>query len=211
MKNPCAMPSKLGFENRISSPKQTPMTPIREMTSASTSRKPFCCRKQNQQNVQRGQAHAPQQRNVKQQVQRDGRTDDLGQVAGGNRDLGADPEHERYRTAEVVATGGARSRPVTTPSLMARVCSRMAIRLESRMTEEQRVIVFRAAGQIGRPVARIHVADGHQVTRARRKPGACAESRPTAEWAGCGKSPAGWGGRRRAASLCVSGWFPGWG
>ena len=30
---------------------------------------------------------------------------------------------------------------------------------------KQRVIVFRAAGQVGGPVARVHVADGHEVSR----------------------------------------------
>ena len=70
----------------------------------------------------------------------------------------------------------ARSRPVTTPSLMARVCNRIAIRLESMMTDSSDVIVFRAAGQVGRPVARVHVAHRHQISRPgeshnlRRKP-----------------------------------------
>ena len=34
---------------------------------------------------------------------------------------------------------------------------------------EQRVAVARAAGEVGRPVARVHVADGDQVARTRKR------------------------------------------
>ena len=42
---------------------------------------------------------------------------------------------------------------------------------------EQRVAVLRAAGEVGRPVPRIHVADGHQVARAREREQLAPEAR----------------------------------
>src|SRR6185437_5546992 len=71
----------------------------------------FLLQKQNQQNVERGQAHPPDQGNVKKQVECDGGSDDFGQIAGGNRDLRPNPEHKRHRPAEVVAAGGGQVAP----------------------------------------------------------------------------------------------------
>src|SRR5713101_6308031 len=46
------------------------------------------------QNIQRGEANAPQERDLKQQIERDGRTNHLGEIAGGNSNLGKSPERE---------------------------------------------------------------------------------------------------------------------
>ena len=52
------------------------------------------------------------------------------------------------------------------PSRTASACSRIAIRFDMQDDAEQRVAEARAAGEVGRPVARVHVADGDQVARA---------------------------------------------
>ena len=47
---------------------------------------------QHDQHVERGQADAPDERQAEQQVQRDGRADDFGEVAGGDGDLAEQPQ-----------------------------------------------------------------------------------------------------------------------
>ena len=49
---------------------------------------------QNQQHIRAGNQHAVEERNVEEQVERNRRADDLGQIAGGDGDLGADPERK---------------------------------------------------------------------------------------------------------------------
>src|SRR5207249_7516298 len=46
------------------------------------------------QNIQRGEANAPQERDLKQQIERDGRTNHLGEIAGGNSNLGKSRSEE---------------------------------------------------------------------------------------------------------------------
>jgi hypothetical protein len=70
------------------------MVPISAITSASTYAEAPALHEQDQQHVEAGDEHAVKQRNVKQQVQSDGRTDHFSQIAGGDRDLRADPEPE---------------------------------------------------------------------------------------------------------------------
>ncbi len=52
---------------------------------------------------------------------------------------------------------------MTMPSRAASACNRIAIRFDSMNDEEQRVAERRAAREIGRPVAGIHIADRHHV------------------------------------------------
>ena len=49
---------------------------------------------QHDQHVERGQADAPDQRQAEEQVERDGRADHFGQIAGGDRDLAEQPEDD---------------------------------------------------------------------------------------------------------------------
>ena len=51
--------------------------------------------RQHDQHVERGEAHAPEQRKPEEQVERDRRAEHLGQVAGRDRDLAQHPEHDR--------------------------------------------------------------------------------------------------------------------
>ena len=51
---------------------------------------------QDQQHIEPGDQHAIKQRNVEKQFERDGRADHLGQVAGGDGDLRADPQRKTH-------------------------------------------------------------------------------------------------------------------
>ena len=89
---------------------------------------------QNQQHVEAGDQHAVKQRNMEEQIQRDGRADHFGQVAGRDGDLRAHPQHEAHPAAVALA---AKLRQVALrghAQLELRLCSRIAIRFESMMT-----------------------------------------------------------------------------
>ena len=90
---------------------------------------------QDQQYVEGGEADAPDQRDSEQQLQGDGGADDLGEVAGDDRDLAEYPEGEPDRRGIVIGQACARSRPVAIPSRTASACKRIAITLDSRMTD----------------------------------------------------------------------------
>ena len=90
---------------------------------------------QHDQHVERREADAPDQRQAEQQVERDGRADHFGEIAGGDRDLAEDPQHDRRPAASSCrgrpARGRGRWRCRAAP---ASACSRIAIRLEIMIT-----------------------------------------------------------------------------
>ena len=67
--------------------------------------KALVLQKQDDENIERGDADAGKKRNAEKQIERDGRADDLGQIAGGDREFADDPEAERNRPAVVIAAG----------------------------------------------------------------------------------------------------------
>ena len=106
---------------------------------------------------------------AEQQVERDGGADHLGEVARGDRDLAQHPQHERGRPRVAVA---ARLRQVAAAADAEAHRQRLqqdGHQVGDEDDAEERVAVARAAGEVGGPVARVHVADGHQVARAGKR------------------------------------------
>ena len=140
------------------------------------------------------------QRNVEEQIQRDRRADDFGQIAGGDRQLADHPEKPDDRRRIVVA---ARLREIAAgddAELRCQPLQQDRHQVRHQDDAEQRVAELRSAGEIGGPVARIHVADGHQVSG----PGECEELPPPRSarqrdrlvdlgqrWSDAGASPSG--------------------
>ena len=113
---------------------------------------------QNQQHVQPGDEHAVEERNVEEQVQRDGRADHFGQVAGGDGDLGADPQRIAHPWAVALV---AELRQVALrghAQLQAQALQQNGHQVRGHDDEEQRVAEARAAGDVRGPVAGVHVA-----------------------------------------------------
>ena len=54
--------------------------------------KSFVLEEEHDQHVERGDDTTPDERNPEEQIERDGRADHFGQIAGGDRDLAKDPE-----------------------------------------------------------------------------------------------------------------------
>ena len=124
---------------------------------------------EHEQHVERRQADAPHQRQAEQQIQRDGRADHLGQIAGRDRDLAQQPQHDRRRARVVIAAGLRQIAAAGDAEPRGQRLQQDRHQVRQHDHAEQRVAVPRAAGQVGRPVAGIHVADRDQVARAGKR------------------------------------------
>ena len=60
---------------------------------------------ENDQDIERRQAHALDERQAEEQIGRDGGAEHFGKIGGGNRDLAGDPEKNRRRPRVVIAIG----------------------------------------------------------------------------------------------------------
>ena len=121
------------------------------------------------QHVERREADAPDQRQAEEQVERDGRADDLGQIARRDRDLAEDPQHDRDRLRVAVAAGLREVASAGDAEAHGERLQQDRHQVRDQDDAEQRVAVARAAGEVGRPVARVHVADRHQIARAGKR------------------------------------------
>ena len=124
---------------------------------------------EHEQHVERRQADTPHQRQAEQQIERDGRADHLGQIAGRNRNLTQQPQHDRRRTRIVIAAGLGEIAPAGDPEPQRERLQQDRHQVRQHDHAQQRVAVPRTARQIGRPVAGIHVPDRDQVARARKR------------------------------------------
>ena len=106
------------------------------------------------QHIERGNANADQERNVEQQIQRDGRADDFGEIAGGNGDFADDPEENGDRPAEVIAAGLGQIAAGNDSKLERQSLEQDRHQVGQHDDAQKRVIVFGSAGEIGGPVTR---------------------------------------------------------
>ena len=121
---------------------------------------------QHEQHVERGQAHAPDHRQPEEQVQRDGGADHLGEVARGDRHLAENPEDERRAGRVVIAAGLGQVAAAGDPESKRERLQQDRHQVRQHDHAEQRVAELRAAREIGRPVARVHVADRDEIAGA---------------------------------------------
>src|SRR5207245_2761937 len=88
------------------------------------------------------------------------------QVAGGDGDLAQHPEHEAHRAGVVVAAGLRQIAPGDDAQLEGERLQQDGHQVGDHDDAEQRVAEVCAAGEIGGPVARVHVPDSDHVARA---------------------------------------------
>jgi hypothetical protein len=121
---------------------------------------------ENHKHIERREDDAVHQRHAEEQLQRDRGADHFRQIARGNRHFAEHPQHERDRLGvgiaaglrEIAAAGDAEPRGQRLQQ------DRHQVRQHDHA--EERVAVARAAGEIGRPVARVHVADRDEIAGA---------------------------------------------
>ena len=87
----------------------------------------------------------------------------LREVAGGDGDLAEHPEHDGDRPASSVAAGLREVAPGDDAEPRRERLQQDRHQVRDQDHAQQRVAEARAAGEVRGPVARVHVADGHQV------------------------------------------------
>ena len=135
---------------------------------------------QDQQHIEGGEADAPDQRQPEQQLQRDGGADHLRQIARDDRQFAHHPEQKTDRAAVAVAAGLRQIAPRDDPELCRERLQQDRHDVGQQDHRQQRVAEGRPAGEIGGPVAGIHIADRDQIAG----PGKGREFPPEARSAG---------------------------
>ncbi len=119
-----------------------------------------------QERIERREQRAADQRDAEQELQRDRGADDLGEIAGDDRRLAGQPQQEVHRRR----IGGAAGLREVAVGDDAEPCRQRLQQDRHQIREqddgEQRVAELRPAGEVGRPIAGVHVADGDEIARA---------------------------------------------
>ncbi len=120
---------------------------------------------QDDEHVERRDRDAEREGDAEEEIERDRGPDHLGEVAGGDGQLAEDPERERDGLRVVVAARLGEVAAGDDAELGGEPLEEHRHQVGDENDAEQRVPERGAAGQVRRPVARVHVADGHQVAR----------------------------------------------
>ena len=121
---------------------------------------------EDQEHVERGDEDADLERNAEDQVEADRGADHLGEVGGDDRDFGEDQSGQATARGKASRQAWARSRPVATARRAHSELQHDRHDVGEQRDEEQRVAELGAAGERGRPVAGVHVADGDEIAGA---------------------------------------------
>ncbi len=117
-----------------------------------------------QQRIGGGEDDADEQRNVEEQVERDGRAQHFSQVAGGDGDFRKHPQRDGERTRIGFAAGLRQVAPVDDAEPRAERLQQNGHGVRHDQHPQQTVPETRAAFEIGGPVTWVHVADADQVS-----------------------------------------------
>ena len=120
---------------------------------------------QQQEGVEGGDQRAADQGNAEQQFQRNRGADHLGQIAGDDRGLAGQPEHEIDRPRIGGAAGLREIAVGDDAEARGERLQQDRHQVREQDDRQQRVAKLRAAREVGRPVAGVHVADRDQVSR----------------------------------------------
>ena len=120
---------------------------------------------QHHQHVERGDAHAPDQRDAEKQIQRDGRADHFREIARADGEFAEQPEHDRHGLGVMVAAGLGEVASGHDAEFGAERLQENRHEIRDQNDAEQRVAELRATREVRGPVARVHVADGDEIAR----------------------------------------------
>ena len=133
--------------------------------------------REDQQHVERGHEDSGDQRQPEQQLEPDRGADHLGQVAGDNGDLAQQPQRQRDRAGVGVAARGGEVAAGGAAQPRGQRLEHDRHDVGGEHDEQEVVAERRAAGEVGRPVARVHIADRDHVARPGER-GEAAPARP---------------------------------
>ncbi len=126
--------------------------------------KAFALQIEDGEDIERGDDAAPDERDVEEKLQGDGRADDLREIAGGDGHLAQDPEEPDGGPRIMIAAGLREVATGDDAELDAQVLQQDRHEIRDHDDREERVAELRAASEVGGPVAGIHVTDGHEET-----------------------------------------------
>jgi hypothetical protein len=133
---------------------------------------------QDEQDVGGSQQHAPEDGNSEKQLEGDGRAEYLRQVAGYDGDFRENPKSDGHRAGILLAAGLGQIRSSGHAQLHAQRLKKHGHQAAEHDDRKKGVAELRAAGHVGGPIARIHIADGNQVTGSGKRQQAAEESCP---------------------------------
>ena len=174
---PTATPARSGFASHSSTANEPAMRTISDDDERLDVAEAAVLQEEDDEHVERREADAPDERQAEEQVEGDGGADDLGEVAGGDGDLAEEPQDDGDRPGVVVAAGLGEVAAAGDAEARGERLQQDRHQVRDHDHAEQRVAEAGAAGEVGGPVAGVHVADGDQVARARRRPTSSSRSR----------------------------------
>jgi len=118
---------------------------------------------QDQEHVEGRDQDAELERNAEQEVEPDRRADDLGKIGRADRDLRHHPQRPRYRAWKSVAAGLRQVAAGRDPQPRAQRLQEDRHQVGEQRNGQQRVPELRSTRERGRPIARVHVADGDEI------------------------------------------------
>ena len=123
-----------------------------------------------QQRHRAGDDATDQQRQVEQQVQRDGAADDLGEIGCHGDQFGLQPVGDPGRSAGVVGDGFRQGAPADQSELGRQVLHESRHGVGQEDDPHQQEAELRARADVGRDIAGVDVGDGRDECRAEQKP-----------------------------------------
>ena len=117
---------------------------------------------QDEQHIGAGDAYAPQQGNAEQQLQSNGRADDFCQITGGDGDFAQHPQGMADGTRKMIAASLGQIALGGDAEFKRQALQQDGEQVRQHHYKQQGVVVAGAGGEVGGPVAGVHVADGNQ-------------------------------------------------
>jgi hypothetical protein len=124
---------------------------------------------ENEKHIERRDDDADFQRNLEQKIEADGSADHFGEVGRADGDFREQPKRPRHRAGKRVAAGLREIAPGGDAETRAQRLQEDRHHVREERNNQQRVAELGAAGERGRPIAGIHVADRHQIARAEKR------------------------------------------
>src|SRR5690349_4400150 len=129
----------------------------------------FVLKQENEEHVQGGQTHTPHQRNAEKKIERDRRTDDFGQIAGGNRYFAEHPQDKADRTGVMIPAGLGEIATSGDTQLEGERLKQNGHQVGQQNHAQQGIAEPGTSREVGGPVSRVHVPDGDHVSRAGKR------------------------------------------
>ena len=123
---------------------------------------------QDQEHIESRDQHPDLERNPEQQVEPDRRSDHLGEVGRADCDLRHHPERHGHRARKGVAARLRKIAPGADPEPRTQRLQQDRHHVGQQCDRQERIAKLGTAGERGRPIARVHVADGHQIARSQK-------------------------------------------